>query len=75
MSRASHSPGHIPGNGPILGAGIGRQVHLPLQPTEAALTIVTDALGRIRYGDIRLTVHEGRLVQVDVTEKTRLPQS
>ncbi|MFN7398421.1 MAG: YezD family protein [Sandaracinobacter sp.] len=32
------------------------------------------ALDRIRFGDIRLTIYEGRLVQVDVTERTRLPQ-
>lgn len=40
-------------------------------PSEAALTLVSDALARLRFGDIRLTVHEGRLVQVDVTERTR----
>ncbi|WP_199555028.1 YezD family protein [Sandaracinobacteroides hominis] len=55
--------------------GHDRPVHLPVQPTEAALAIVAEALGRVRFGDIRLTVHEGRLVQIDVTEKTRLPQS
>lgn len=37
------------------------------------LAIVADALARLRFGDIRLTVHDGRLVQVDVTERTRLP--
>lgn len=47
----------------------------PVHPTEAALAVVAEALGRIRFGDIRLTVHEGRLVQIDVTEKTRLPQN
>ncbi len=49
-----------------------RTVVAPMQPSEAALSVVSEALGRMRYGDIRLTVHEGRLVQVDVTEKTRL---
>jgi hypothetical protein len=39
------------------------------------LALVAQALGRIRFGDIRLTIHEGRLVQVDVTERTRLTQS
>lgn len=42
--------------------------------TEAALGLVVAALDRIRFGDIRLTIHEGRLVQIDVTERTRLPQ-
>ena len=35
------------------------------------LEIVAEALGRIRYGAIQLTVHDGRLVQVDVTERRR----
>lgn len=39
----------------------------------AALKLVTDALQRLRYGAIQLTVHEGRLVQVDVTERNRFP--
>lgn len=39
----------------------------------AALKLVTEALQRLRYGAIQLTVHEGRLVQVDVTERSRFP--
>lgn len=38
------------------------------------LALVAEVLARLRFGDIRLTVHEGRLVQIDVTEKTRLTQ-
>jgi hypothetical protein len=34
--------------------------------------VVAEALARLRFGDIRLTIHEGRLVQVDVTERTRM---
>jgi hypothetical protein len=37
------------------------------------LRLVRDALGRLRFGSIHLTIHEGKLVQIDVTEKTRLP--
>ena len=36
-----------------------------------ALQLVSDALDRLRYGAIQLTVHDGRLVQIDVTERTR----
>ncbi|MEQ1538519.1 MAG: YezD family protein [Sphingorhabdus sp.] len=32
---------------------------------------VLDALATLRFGAIQLTVHEGRLVQVDVTERKR----
>mgnify|MGYP001106673163 CR=1 FL=1 len=37
------------------------------------LRVVRDALDRLRFGSIHLTIHEGKLVQIDVTEKTRLP--
>ena len=39
----------------------------------APLDTVVEALSRIRYGAIQLTVHDGRLVQVDVTERRRFP--
>ncbi|MBK6708619.1 MAG: YezD family protein [Sphingomonadales bacterium] len=36
-----------------------------------ALQTVLDALDRLKFGAIQLTVHEGKLVQVDVTERQR----
>lgn len=33
--------------------------------------IIASALGRIRFGAIQLTVHDGRVTQVDVTERRR----
>jgi len=36
-----------------------------------ALDIIRQSLARIRFGAIQLTVHEGKLVQVDITEKRR----
>ncbi len=36
------------------------------------LRIVAEALARLRYGVIQLTVHDGKLMQVDVTERRRL---
>jgi hypothetical protein len=35
------------------------------------LTVIADALTRLRYGVIQLTVHDGKLMQVDVTERRR----
>jgi hypothetical protein len=35
------------------------------------LSVVAEALGRLRYGVIQLTVHDGKLMQVDVTERRR----
>lgn len=37
-----------------------------------ALNVVRDALSRLRYGAIQLTVHDGRVMQIDVTERRRL---
>jgi len=39
---------------------------------EESLATVREALTGLRFGTIVLTVHEGRLVQIDVTEKKRL---
>lgn len=41
--------------------------------TPRAVQTVLDALEKLRFGAIQLTVHEGRLVQVDVTERHRYP--
>ncbi|MDZ4139461.1 MAG: YezD family protein [Erythrobacter sp.] len=37
-----------------------------------AIAIISDALSRLRYGAIQLTVHDGRVMQIDVTERKRL---
>lgn len=37
-----------------------------------ALAHVSDALSRLRYGAIQLTVHDGKVMQIDVTERRRL---
>ena len=50
------------------------RVDLASRPAlEQPLQAVIEALSRIRYGAIQLTVHDGRLVQVDVTERRRFP--
>lgn len=45
------------------------------QHLEDGLTSVREILGNLRYGSISLIVHEGRIVQLDVTEKKRLTVS
>lgn len=37
----------------------------------APLQVVADALDHMRYGFIQLTVHDGKLVQLDITERRR----
>ena len=39
---------------------------------EESIANVRAALSILKYGNISLTVHEGRVVQIDVTEKKRL---
>jgi hypothetical protein len=39
---------------------------------EESLANVREALSGLKYGNVSLTVHEGRVVQIDVTEKKRL---
>lgn len=37
----------------------------------ATLAAVADALSKMRYGAVHLTVHDGKVVQLDVTERQR----
>ena len=39
---------------------------------EESIASVREALTGLRYGNVSLTIHEGRVVQIDVTEKRRL---
>lgn len=39
---------------------------------EAGLVSVRESLSGLRFGTVLLTVHDGRIVQIDVTEKRRL---
>lgn len=36
-----------------------------------ALRAAAEAIERLRYGVVQLTVHDGRVVQLDVTERQR----
>ncbi|WP_343611455.1 YezD family protein [Novosphingobium sp.] len=38
---------------------------------ENSLAEVRNALQRLKYGQIAITIHDGRVVQIDVTEKKR----
>ena len=43
----------------------------PLQTLEEAMRVVREKAGQVRFGTITLTMHEGRLTQMEVTEKRR----
>lgn len=55
-----------------------RHAHFDGQRTElrpdiaASVDKVRSVLEALRFGSITLTVHDARVVQIDVTEKTRL---
>ncbi|WP_082553682.1 YezD family protein [Altererythrobacter sp. Root672] len=42
----------------------------PAAPLDA-VQLVTEALADLRFGTIVLTIHDGKLVQVDVTKRQR----
>ena len=42
---------------------------------EASIATIRTALSSLKYGSINVMVHEGRVVQIDVTEKNRLKAS
>jgi hypothetical protein len=47
------------------------QNRLDLTQLPEHLRVVAEALERLSYGAIQLTVHDGKLMQVDVTERRR----
>ena len=40
---------------------------------EPWLEIIRRKVAAMRYGSVQLTIHDGRVTQVEATEKTRLP--
>ena len=40
-------------------------------PAHTVLDAVTEAIGRLRFGTVQLVVHEGKVVQLDVTDRIR----
>ena len=41
------------------------------QLDHAVLDAVSGAIGRLKFGTVLVTVHEGKVVQLDVTERSR----
>ena len=41
-------------------------------PVDEAVKAIVDSINRIRFGSISITLHEGKVVQLDITEKRRL---
>lgn len=42
-------------------------------PAPGWLDVVRAKVGALRYGVIQLVIHDGRVTQIESTEKTRLP--
>ena len=48
----------------------------PSQPTQPDwVPLVREKVESLRYGVVQLVVHDGRVTQIERTEKTRLPNS
>ncbi len=41
--------------------------------SEPWIEIIRRKVGAMRFGSVNLTIHDGRVTQVEATEKTRLP--
>lgn len=41
----------------------------PSDATEAALRAAAEAIERVKFGVVQLVVHDGRVVQLEVTER------
>lgn len=41
--------------------------------SEPWIEIIRRKVGAMRFGSVNLTIHDGRVTQVESTEKTRLP--
>ena len=54
-----------------MGANVDRIHSAPTSELPEHLRAVAEALERLRYGVIQLTVHDGKLMQLDVTERRR----
>ena len=43
-----------------------------LQNRDVAMGVIAETLARVRFGSISVTLHDGKIVQLDITEKRRL---
>lgn len=46
---------------------------LPAETTPDWLEVVRRNVGQLRYGSVQITVHDGRVTQVESLERTRFP--
>lgn len=46
----------------------------PLELDQQWLERITDQVNGLQYGSVNITVHDGRIVQIDRTERTRYDQ-
>jgi hypothetical protein len=44
----------------------------PASAVDETVRAIVDSINRIRFGSIAITLHEGKVVQLDITEKRRL---
>jgi len=50
-------------------------IHPKPAATPDWLRVVQDKVESLRYGVVQLVVHDGRVTQIERTEKTRLPNA
>ncbi len=45
-----------------------------MEKNENAERHILDAIRSLRYGQVEVTIHDSRIVQIEKTEKIRIPQ-
>ncbi|MBB5350145.1 hypothetical protein HNR46_000366 [Haloferula luteola] len=43
-------------------------------PADSWLEVVREKVSRLQFGSVQVTVHDGRVTQVESIERTRFPQ-
>ena len=56
---------------PILASVMQKALHKPAKPANW-LEVVDEQIASLRFGVVQIVVHDGRVVQIEKTEKVRL---
>lgn len=59
---------------PILASVMQTDLHQPAKPANW-LEVVAEQIASLRFGVVQIVVHDGRVVQIEKTEKVRLDKS
>ncbi len=62
----------VTGHRVVSGSGDSREGRVLAEVSEYPLTAIEEAVRSIRFGTVQIVIQDGRIVQIDKTEKIRL---